>query len=65
MTLGDGDKVTTTGQWRQRREEMKRILEYYAVGRMLTEEDWSAMLDFADKHLRGMRVDRAFDRFLP
>jgi hypothetical protein len=34
MTLGDGDKVTTTGHWRQRREEMKRILEYHAVGRM-------------------------------
>ncbi len=34
MTLADGTRVTTVGQWRQRREEMKRILEYYAVGRM-------------------------------
>jgi len=23
------------------------------------------MLDFADRHLRGMRVDRTFDRLLP
>ena len=23
------------------------------------------MLDFADKHLRGMKVDREFDQFLP
>jgi Glycosyl hydrolases family 28 len=30
-----------------------------------TEEDWSALLDFADKHLRGMPVAREFDRFLP
>jgi hypothetical protein len=34
MTMNNGDKVTTVGQWRQRREEMKRILAYYAVGRM-------------------------------
>jgi hypothetical protein len=34
LTMNDGTKVTTTRQWKKRREEMKRILEYYAVGRM-------------------------------
>jgi hypothetical protein len=32
LTMNDGKKVTTTKQWQKRREEMKRILEYYAVG---------------------------------
>jgi hypothetical protein len=32
MTMNDGTKVTTVGQWRQRREEMKQILEYYELG---------------------------------
>ena len=34
MTLNSGQKVTTVDQWRRRREEVKRILAYYAVGRM-------------------------------
>jgi len=32
MTMNDGTKVTTVEQWRQRREEMKQILEYYELG---------------------------------
>jgi hypothetical protein len=32
MTLNNGQKVKTEKQWDQRREEMKRTLEYYAVG---------------------------------
>ena len=32
MTMNDGTKVTTVEQWRQRREEMKPILEYYELG---------------------------------
>ena len=28
-----------------------------------TAEDWTAMMDFFDKHLRGKSIDRAFDRF--
>jgi hypothetical protein len=32
MTLDDGKEVKTIAQWQKRREEMKRILEYYAVG---------------------------------
>jgi Abhydrolase family len=32
MTMNDGTKVTTPEQWKARREEMKKILEYYAVG---------------------------------
>ena len=32
LTMNDGRKVTTAAQWKKRREEMKRILEYYAVG---------------------------------
>lgn len=34
MTMSNGQRVTTVEQWSRRREEMKRILEYYAVGRM-------------------------------
>jgi hypothetical protein len=32
LTMNNGKKVTTAAQWKLRREEMKRILEYYAVG---------------------------------
>jgi (4-O-methyl)-D-glucuronate---lignin esterase len=32
MTLDNGRKVKTIKQWNERREQMKRILEYYAVG---------------------------------
>ena len=32
MTMNDGTRVTTIEQWRQRREEMKQILEYYELG---------------------------------
>lgn len=28
-------------------------------------EDWNAALDFADKNLRGMKVERRFDKFPP
>lgn len=34
MTMNNGQKVTTAKEWKMRREEMKRILEYYAVGQM-------------------------------
>src|SRR5580658_8151023 len=32
LTMNNGKKVTTVEQWKRRREEMKQILEYYAVG---------------------------------
>jgi hypothetical protein len=32
-------------------------------GHAFTPDDWTAMLDFFDKHLRGKPVDRTFDRF--
>ena len=38
-------------------------VSYARHGHAFTEEDWSAMLDFADEHLRGLKVDRTFDRF--
>ena len=34
MTMNDGTKVKTPAQWQKRREEIKNILEYYAVGQM-------------------------------
>ena len=34
MVMNDGAKVTTPEQWKKRREEIKRTLEYYAVGEM-------------------------------
>jgi hypothetical protein len=32
LVMNDGTRVTTPQQWERRREEMKRVLEYYAVG---------------------------------
>jgi len=32
MVMNDGTKVTTVQQWQKRREEIRKILEYYAVG---------------------------------
>ena len=32
LTMNDGTKVKTPVQWAKRREEMKKILEYYATG---------------------------------
>jgi hypothetical protein len=32
LTMNNGQRVTSSAQWKRRREEMKRILEYYAVG---------------------------------
>ncbi|HUI06421.1 MAG TPA: alpha/beta hydrolase family protein [Verrucomicrobiae bacterium] len=40
-------------------------VNYAHHGHAFTEEDWNAMLDFADKYLRGMKVDRRFDQFPP
>ena len=34
LIMNDGTKITTIGQWQKRREEIKRTLEYYAVGEM-------------------------------
>ena len=34
MTMNDGTKVKTPAQWQKRREEISKILEYYAVGQM-------------------------------
>jgi hypothetical protein len=34
MVMNDGTKVTNRRRWEQRRKEMRRILEYYAVGQM-------------------------------
>jgi hypothetical protein len=38
-------------------------VNYANHGHAFTQEDWSALMDFADRHLRGMKVDRRFDQF--
>ncbi len=38
-------------------------VNYAKHGHAFTEEDWTAMMDFFDKHLRGKKIDRTFDRF--
>jgi len=40
-------------------------VNYGHHGHALTQEDWTAMLDFFDKQLRGLPVERRFDQFLP
>lgn len=37
-------------------------VNYAPHGHAFTPDDWTAMLDFADQHLRGRKVDRTFDR---
>ena len=34
MVMNDGTRVRTREQWQKRRAELKRILQYYAVGQM-------------------------------
>jgi hypothetical protein len=38
-------------------------VNYAKHGHAFTSEDWDALLDFADEHLRGIKVERAFDQF--
>ena len=38
-------------------------VNYAHHGHAFNDDDWSALLDFADKHLRGRKVERTFDRF--
>lgn len=38
-------------------------VNYANHGHALTADDWNAMFDFADKHLRGLTVERRFDQF--
>jgi hypothetical protein len=38
-------------------------VNYAKHGHAFTAEDWTALMDFADKHLRGKQVDRTFDRY--
>jgi hypothetical protein len=38
-------------------------VNYSHHGHAFTAEDWTAMMDFFDKHLLGKKVDRTFDRF--
>ncbi|HEY3384170.1 MAG TPA: glycoside hydrolase family 28 protein [Vicinamibacterales bacterium] len=43
-----------------------RLGVHYASHRhALTPEDWTALLDFADQQLRGLKVNRRFDQFPP
>jgi hypothetical protein len=34
MVMNDGTKVTNQRQWQKRREEMRKVLAYYAIGQM-------------------------------
>jgi putative nucleotidyltransferase with HDIG domain len=38
-------------------------VNYSNHGHAFTAEDWTALLDFFDKHLRGLPVERRFDHF--
>jgi hypothetical protein len=49
LTFENGGKVTSAAQWRKRREEMKRLLAYYATG----------LMPPAPGHVRGREVKSA------
>jgi hypothetical protein len=36
-------------------------VNYAKHGHAFTEEDWTALMDFFDKHLRGKKIDRTFE----
>jgi hypothetical protein len=38
-------------------------VNYASHGHAFTTQDWTAMMDFFDQHLRNRKIDRAFDRF--
>ena len=38
-------------------------VNYANHGHAFTSDDWTALMDFFDKHLRGRQIDRRFDRF--
>jgi hypothetical protein len=38
-------------------------VNYAQHGHAFTADDWTAMLDFFDKHLRAKPIARTFDRF--
>jgi len=38
-------------------------VHYSDHGHAFTAEDWTAMMDFFDKHSRGKKLDRSFDYF--
>ncbi len=38
-------------------------VNYAKHGHAFTSEDWTALMDFFDKHLRGSKIDRRFDQF--
>ena len=38
-------------------------VNYANHGHAFTTEDWNALMDFFDKHLRAKKIDRPFDRF--
>jgi hypothetical protein len=43
--------------------EDKLGINYAHHGHAFTNDDWTALMDFADRHLRGKNVERRFDRF--
>ena len=77
MVMDDGTRVSERRQWDKRRQSMLGARPVYALlgapdrlgvnfahhGHAFTPDDWAAMLDFFDRHLRGKPADRSFDRF--
>ena len=46
------------------RDAARRLgVSYARHGHAFTADDWTAMLDFFDQHLRGKPTDHTFDRF--
>ncbi|MGA7236788.1 MAG: hypothetical protein WBY44_13965 [Bryobacteraceae bacterium] len=44
-------------------QENRLGVNYANHGHAFTNEDWTALMDFFDKHLLGKKVDRTFDHF--
>ncbi len=38
-------------------------VNYAKHGHAFTAEDWTALMDFADKYLLGKKIERKFDKF--
>jgi hypothetical protein len=73
---GVGDTISLPEAVRQSIENARPAFAFLGVpdrigvhysnhGHAFTAEDWTALMDFFDKHLRGKKIDQTFDQFPP
>jgi hypothetical protein len=72
---GDADRISLPDAVKHTIQAAQKVYEFLGAkdnvgvhyshhAHAFTQEDWTAMMDFFDKHSRGLKVGRTFDRFL-